>query len=91
MKLIEAFRLGADARRAGITKDVLLEASESYDPSVHEAPIVIGHPAKNAPAYGWIKDVFFKGGKLLLQPHQVAEEFAEWVRQGRFKKRSISL
>jgi hypothetical protein len=63
----------------------------SYDPSKHEAPIVVGHPKDNAPAFGWVKALKREGKALLAQYGQVAPEFAEAVQAGRYKKRSISI
>ena len=55
-KRIKIFRGGAQTTAAGQT----IEFSEAdldgvvrnYDPAVHEAPIVFGHPKTDAPAYG---------------------------------------
>lgn len=65
-------------------------AVKAYDPAVHEAPIVVGHPRDNAPAYGWIKALSFSGGAIEAEATQVDEAFAEMVQKGRFKKRSAS-
>lgn len=63
----------------------------SYDPKKHEAPIVIGHPKTNAPAYGWVEKLKRVGDTLYALPKQLANEFVEMVNKGLFKKRSISL
>ena len=63
----------------------------SYNPKKHEAPIVLGHPEDNSPAYGWVKALKVKQGKLLGQFAQVDKAFAKWVNEGKYKKRSISL
>lgn len=62
----------------------------AYDPALHEAPIVVGHPQADAPAYGWIAGLAFADGKLTATPSQIAPEFAELVGAGRFKKVSAS-
>lgn len=62
----------------------------AYDPAVHEAPIVIGHPALDAPAYGWIARLQADGKDLMAQPHQIDPQFAELVRTHRYKKISAS-
>ena len=62
----------------------------SYDPALHEAPVVIGHPRENAPAYGWVKGLSREGG-ILFADADLVPEFDEMVRKGLFKKRSISL
>lgn len=79
-----------------------LEFSESdlqatvaaYDPAKHEAPLVVGHPQHDMPAYGWVAGLqFFETGShpgLHATPKQVNPEFAEMVKQGAFKKISAS-
>jgi hypothetical protein len=62
----------------------------AYDPEKHEAPIVVGHPTHDAPAYGWVSALLAEGGDLNAQPTQVDPAFAEMVREGRFKKRSAA-
>jgi len=63
----------------------------SYDPDVHEAPIVIGHPETDAPAYGWIAALKADKRGLWAVPRQVDPQFAEKVEQGAFKKISVAL
>jgi len=57
----------------------------------HEAPIVIGHPKTDAPAYGWVEKVKSEGGKLFAKFKDTAEEFVDLVSQGRYRKKSIKL
>ncbi len=61
-----------------------------YDPARHEAPVVIGHPRDNAPAWGWVEGLKREGG-LLFAKLRLVPEFAEMLRKGLFRKRSISL
>jgi len=61
-----------------------------YNPEHHEAPLVIGHPKDNAPAYGWAEKIKRVGETLFAKPRQVAAEFASMVNEGWFKKRSVS-
>ena len=63
----------------------------SYDPARHEAPIVVGHPTTDAPAYGWIAALAADADGLHGTPHQVNPAFAEAVRAGQYKKISVSL
>ncbi|WP_290654473.1 hypothetical protein [Idiomarina sp.] len=94
MKRINIFKTGTHTSSNGATldfsEDKLQGSAESYSPSVHEAPIVIGHPKDNGPAYGWIKSVEFAEGNLDAIPDQVNEDFAEMVKSGAFKKVSAS-
>ncbi len=73
------------------TENDLDNIIDKYDPSKHEAPIVIGHPKTNAPAYGWVEKLKRIGDTLYAVPKQLANEFVEMVNKGLFKKRSISL
>ena len=80
-----------DGRPVEFTEAVLQEIVDSYDPALHEAPLVIGHPKLNAPAYGWAKSVELRDGMLYAEPHQVVPEFAEAANRKMYKKRSASI
>lgn len=94
MKPFELFKAGKHTASGGTTLSFTAEdlqaAVAAYDPALHEAPIVVGHPRDNAPAYGWIKSLRFSDGSITAEPAQVDEAFAEMVKSGRFKKRSAS-
>lgn len=55
------------------------------------APIVIGHPRVNAPAFGWGVDYKRDGNMLFAKFDQVNPAFAKWVESGAYKKRSVSV
>lgn len=90
MRRIPFFRAGTHVTSSGhelsFSESDVESVASVYDPSAHEAPIVVGHPSTDAPAFGWVEDVAFSDGLLAAQPHQVHLEFAEMVRDGRFKK-----
>ncbi len=94
MKAFEIFKAGKQTSSAGNTIEFgeaqLQAAVAAYDPALHEAPIVVGHPKDNGPAYGWVKALSFADGVMTAEPIQVDEAFAEMVEKGRFKKRSAS-
>jgi hypothetical protein len=94
MRPFQIFRPGTHTSAAGttitFTEDDLRAAAAAYNPEVHEAPITVGHPKDNLPAYGWIKGVEFGEEGLRAEAHQVEEAFSEMVQAGRFKKRSAS-
>jgi hypothetical protein len=94
MKSFQIFKSGRHTASSGATLDFseeqLRAAVEAYDPSLHEAPIVVGHPRDNGPAYGWIKSLSFADGAISADTQQVDADFAEMVQAGRFKKRSAS-
>lgn len=91
---LHIFKAGRQTDMSGRTVDFsadeLADAAAAYDPALHEAPIVVGHPATDAPAYGWIKSLHFTDEGLEAEPAQVDPEFAELVTKGRFKKISAS-
>lgn len=92
--LIEIFRAGKHTDMKGNTREFteadIKGMAESYDASASEAPLVVGHPVLNAPAYGWTKRLVADGPLLLAEPNQVESQFAELVNAGRFKKISAS-
>ena len=67
----------------------LAATAAAYDPAKHEAPIVVGHPRNDGPAYGWVRSLSFADG-LNAEPQQVDPAFAEMVNRGAFKKISAS-
>lgn len=58
---------------------------QAYDPALYDAPIVVGHPALDAPAYGWVKSLVAQGTDVLAEPQDVDPAFAELVAQKRYK------
>jgi hypothetical protein len=94
---IEIFRGGQQVDAAGQTHngDALIDkATASYDPAKHQAPVVIGHPSTDAPAYAWVEGLrasVHNGVKTLeAKLTQVDEGFAKLVADGRFKMRSAA-
>lgn len=94
MQPFQIFRPGRHTASSGTAlqfSEADLEAAvAAYDPTVHEAPIVVGHPRDNGPAYGWVKALSYADGAMVAEPQQVDPDFAEMVQAGRFKKRSAS-
>lgn len=91
----EVFRAGTFTPMNGepvkITTGGLKEIAGEYDPRLYPAPVVIGHPQTDAPAFGWVDKLFVEGDKLMATTRETVAEFAEWVKEGRYKKVSISL
>ena len=88
------FRAGTHISSTGdevtITEADLNETVNQYHTERHEAPVVIGHPADNAPAYGWVSNLSVRNGELYAEIGQVEKNFADAVRSGRYKKISAS-
>lgn len=88
---LEIFRAGSHTSSEGVrltfTERDLDAIVASYDPKVHEAPCVVGHPTHDAPAVGWIHGLKRKG-KSLEATVDMAASFKEQSKG--FKKRSAS-
>lgn len=95
MKPFEIFRTGTLTSSKGQTITFsdgdLAAIASSYDPANHQAPIVVGHPKTNMPAFGWIKGLTVKGDRLVAVPDRLDPTFSELVRGGKFLKVSAAL
>lgn len=93
-KPINIFRPGRHTAMSGavlgFSEDDLAATAAAYDPALHEAPLVVGHPRHDAPAYGWVSKVLFSEGELEAEPRQVDPAFIEMFDKGHFKKVSAS-
>ncbi len=91
---IEIFQAGKRTAQNGETVEIsiadLKNVAENYDISKHEAPIVVGHPTTDAPAYGWVKSLSVEGNSLFSEIAEVSPEFQDWVKKGHYKKISCS-
>lgn len=94
MKPLHIFRAGRHTPMRGesleFTEADLAATAQAYDPALLEAPLVVGHPSTDAPAYGWVGALRAEGGDLVAEPRQVEPQFAELVQAGRFKRLSAS-
>lgn len=90
----EIFRAGtrkdANGNLITITAQDLHDAAQSYDVHKHEAPLVIGHPKHDAPAFGWVAKLNVNDEVLTADFSQVDDELAKLVRKGHYKKVSAS-
>jgi hypothetical protein len=91
---IPIFKAGRHRDMNGTTltiTEVDLENSVStYQPELHEAPLVIGHPEHDAPAWGWVSGLRIENNMLVAIVKQVDPAFSEIVKAGRYKKVSAS-
>ncbi|MCF8112782.1 MAG: hypothetical protein K9K21_02895 [Desulfotignum sp.] len=92
---VEIFRAGEHVSKGGQRENWgeadLDEIVRNYNSKEAEAPLVAGYPKDNDPAYGWVEGLKRAGSILLAKFKQVQPDFARAVREGRYKKRSISL
>ncbi len=90
---IPIFRGGKQTDSAGREHDgtaLIEKAVANFNAARHEPPVCIGHPADNAPAYGWVEGLKKQGDLLLARFKQVQPAFAAGVKDGLWKKRSAA-
>lgn len=94
---IEIFRGGKQTDSSGADHDgdeLIENAVTTFDPAFHEPPLVVGHPADNAPAFGWVaglkKEIRDGVQVLYARFKEVVPEFAALAESGIYKKRSAS-
>lgn len=92
---IHIFKAGEQTSSTGstreFTKEDLSEVLETYDASVHEAPIRIGHEDKSdkTPAWGWVKGIVQSGIDLFAEVDFVPQ-MEQFVKDKLYKKVSAS-
>ncbi|MFU4572534.1 peptidase [Pseudomonas aeruginosa] len=95
MKTIPFFRAGrhqdSHGRTVEFTEADVQASIAGYDPALHRAPLVIGHPKGDAPAYGWVRSIQRNAsGELVAIPEQLNNDFSEGVAAGTWYPRSAS-
>lgn len=94
---VEVFRAGTFTTNAGrkitFTADQVAAIARNYDAATAPAPVVIGHPGDDAPAFGWATAFEFTAAdtKLHAELDQLAPEFVAAVQAGQYKRISIAL
>ena len=88
---IEIFRAGDYGDRGAWSPEDLDRLAASYNPRLQAAPVVLGHPADDAPAYGWVRGLRRAGASLWAQLEKVDPAFEALLRAGRFRQRSVAL
>jgi len=94
-KRIHVFRAGDQTSAQGIKRtfspEDLQQVVDTYDPSVHEAPIVLGHQGDNdsLPSFGWIQG-FSREGQNLYADVSFTDTAKDLVKNGHYRKVSIS-
>jgi hypothetical protein len=94
-KRIHVFKAGDQTSAQGVQRNFsgkdLEQVVKTYDPAIHEAPLVIGHAGDNdsTPAYGWIKG-FAKQGDNLYADVAFTDTAKDLVKDGHYRKVSIS-
>ena len=94
-KPIEISRKGRFTAMTGevvdFTDERLADIVAVYDPAKHQAPLVVGHPKTDDPAYGWVSGLSFADDVLRVpEVEQLDAAFADLVNAGRFNRISAS-
>jgi hypothetical protein len=91
---IEIFRVGDLTDSAGVkrtfTADDLDKIASAYSAD-NPAPLVVGHPKDDSPAYGWVDGLRRVGDKLFARIKDASETFVSAVREGSYKRISVAL
>lgn len=88
------FRTGTHTDSQGRSRTWTIEdldkAVSSYDPAKREAPLVLGHPRDNDPAFGWVEKLRRTGEVLEACFKQVPDKLRQAVDAGRYRHKSVS-
>lgn len=93
---IEVFRSGTFTPMEGgaLTYSAadLKAIADAYDAETAPAPVVVGHPKTDAPAYAWAKSFDYDAStdRLFATVGEIDPAFSEAVKAGRYKKVSLS-
>lgn len=56
-----------------------------------EAPLTLGHPKDNGPAFGWVDRLEYAGGHVWAHMKKLHENFTEWIEKGHYGPVSPSI
>lgn len=82
--------MDASGRQVELSEAALREMATCYNPKLRRAPLVIGHPKMDDPAFGWVKELEYRDGALVALSERVDKDFAVAVQDGRYANRSAS-
>ena len=92
---LHVFRAGThtatDGKQYTFSESDIADLVSSYDPALSRAPLVVGHPKIDDPAYGWAAGFNHAGVDVFATPEAVDPQFAEMVNDQRFSAISLSV
>lgn len=91
---VEVFRPGTframNGHEFSFSEDDVAAMADRYDPATAPAPVVVGHPRHDDPAFGWAEGFEVNAqGVLVASLKELAPEFVEAVEAGRYRKVSM--
>lgn len=91
---VEVLRVGRfrdlHGRAIAIDAALLRELADSYDPALYQAPVVIGHPQHNSPAFGLLSEPRASATALEVALTDLDPDFVAAHRAKRYPQRSLS-
>lgn len=78
-------------RAVSFTVDDLHAIAAAYDPAAAPAPLCVGHPKHNDPAYGWVSSLSVEDDTLQAEVGQVDAALRAANREGRYRRVSASI
>ncbi|NRF12159.1 hypothetical protein [Agrobacterium pusense] len=93
---IEVFRSGTfipmNGQQLSFSAADLKAMADAYDYATAPAPVVVGHPKTDAPAFGWAQSFEYDASadRLYANVGEIAPAFADAVKNGTYKKVSLS-
>ncbi len=96
---VEVFRVGdwtsANGYRHQWTTDDIDDIIDRYTNQDLEhpwvAPVVLGHPVDNSPAYGWVEKLYRVGDVMMARLVKLNKSFVQMLKDGSFANRSIMI
>ena len=93
---VEVFRPGTframNGRDYSFSADDVSAIAEGYDANKAPAPVVVGHPRHDDPAFSWARGFEVnQAGTLVAELDDLAPEFVSAVEEGRYRKVSMRL
>lgn len=73
------------------SKADLQQVVDSYDAGADPAPLVVGHPKLDTPAYGWVGKLSLQGDVLFAEPSSIDPGLADAVAAKQYQRISPSL
>ena len=91
---VEIFKAGHHKPMEGparkFFRSQLDEIADGYNTDVYRAPVVIGHPKTDAPAYGWVESLSVENDVLISSFVDIDPEFSKLVKAKKYRKISAA-
>jgi hypothetical protein len=91
---VEVFRSGTHTDSSGNRQewtDAHLDQIVANFDANDSAPVVIGHPKTDSPAWGWVESLKRDGSGLFVKFHKLTPKFIEWAKGGHVRNRSVKI